>query len=192
MPEIRIPSLETRWLKLPKWVSLPRIVVADTFEFPAACYVPEPKGLLIVDDHAYQLDRGLVVMQSWYAGEATETTLAHEMRHHWQHVVQGPSFGYLWDFNTTTIEDYKALIQDYYTVQPNELDALLFQLKMSPDWCAELWWGYILEKEPSLAGRRPPKKRHFLPHGFEPHRTQPYPVIGGTKCLTRRSARSKN
>jgi hypothetical protein len=121
-----LSCLETRWLKAPKWLPAPTIVVATELTNADGFYAPPPLG--DVFDHGGCFEKakgtGLIVL----AACANEEVLAHEFRHHWQWHC-GVPFDHV-PFNPD--KDYREAVVEFFLKSYTESDALRYELKKVP------------------------------------------------------------
>lgn len=83
----------------------------------------------------YYLDNTIVAVET----ETIAATLAHEFRHHLQHY-----YGYQTVIIEITDSDikydnYNKFIRSYFRRSWSEMDALLFEYKLTPNWLNTLW-----------------------------------------------------
>lgn len=136
MAIIKHPSLELNWLPKQKEVPIPDIVIVDNYDYSGCYYSPE-YAEVILDDRCFSTENGLIVLKS----DTSPSTVAHEFRHHLQH-INGVDFGIVdWDFN----KPYKDAIIEYYTESPTEMDALLYECKHYPDDDNMQWLEWIIK-----------------------------------------------
>lgn len=128
--KIKNPSLELNWLKFPKDISIPDIIIisVDEYDFAGGYYSPNKYSEIYVDGREYTMERGILLIRE----DQNEATISHEFRHHQQMIDFGWKLDeYDYEFNTDN--EYKDAIIDYYTDNIPELDALLYEVKHSPD-----------------------------------------------------------
>jgi hypothetical protein len=127
-----LSCLETRWLKGPKWLPAPTIVVASkTFcgNCDGMCFFPRKE--VFVDGRYYDARNGLLMISE----VAHAGTLAHEYRHHWQWFAgyrkyDGASFECPVGGDYAT---YRAAIVRYFAKSRYEWDALLYEIVKAPE-----------------------------------------------------------
>ncbi len=113
---------DLNWLptSLFKGISYPEVIYEeDTYDNYGGYYTHGTNRLVIVED------------------STVASAIAHEFRHYLQYIngfLEG-SKGSKWKIEGT----YEDSIHKYFTTQPTEMDALLFQVKHANDWCSE-WW----------------------------------------------------
>lgn len=117
-------SLETRWLKLEKWISIPPIVLVDNLgaDCQGKYYSPQYAEIEL-DGRMYPLDDGLIVYRM-DGRDDYPSVLAHEIRHHWQQIR-----GYGYDGVDVDFSDpsqYEKNILKYFLSSKCEMDALLY------------------------------------------------------------------
>lgn len=137
--KISMPSLELNWLKYPKDISIPDIIVIgiDDFDYGGCYYEPE-MGEVWLNETPYTLDRGLLIVRE----DCYESTLCHEFRHHLQLVDMGIEPDVV-EFRTDL--DYKDAIIDYFTQSVTERDALLYELKHFPNDYTLQWYEWLIK-----------------------------------------------
>lgn len=144
------PSLDFNWLPMSvrKGISTPRLLYIDEqhhyggmyyFSMPYHYIIQEPDIDLDLDLY----EGGVVVV----AGEnGAAHTLAHEYRHHWQRETGRLNEGSQFDAGS----DYETSIRRFFTADPHERDALMFQHRLAPDDLSEYWMQIL------YAGKRAP------------------------------------
>lgn len=143
--KVKNPSLELNWLKYPKDVSIPDIVVIgeDDYAYAGCYYEPEEDAEIYVDDKPYGLERGILLIRE----DQFEPTIVHEFRHHLQTIHFGwKPEGHDFDFDN----DYKDSIIKYFTTNKFEMDALLYELKYYPTDVNLEWMEWITKHYENL------------------------------------------
>jgi hypothetical protein len=137
-------GFETRWLKGPKWLSPPSIVIASKqyCRNSDGAFV-SPRAEIEIDGRCYDASKGII----YISANACDGTLAHEFRHHWQYwcglKYDGEPFGAQ---QACSYDDYRVAIVRYFTVSYSESDALLYELKKTPrNNPANAWLDWIRE-----------------------------------------------
>jgi hypothetical protein len=139
--KISIPSLEIRWLKYPKIISPPTIVIVDELDDYSGCYIHPQGGEAWVDGSPHTLRDGLIVAS---AHSNYESTIAHEFRHHMQYVYVGMKFD---SKPLRTDIPYRDAIVKYFTNSMTEMDALQYEMsKVKSDVCME-WYEWIMDTD---------------------------------------------
>jgi len=130
---VELASLELNWLRRrhDKSIPLPRVAIDDSLLYTGLycwpCAEEHP-----VDGELVPLDRGLIVLSTaWIHSDAEAgAALAHEWRHH-QQFHAGWRLGEMAAWNPDG-EGYETAIYRYFTENPKETDALLFEMAASP------------------------------------------------------------
>ena len=142
-------SLETRWLKLEKWITVPEIVVLPNHkdqEYQACFYWPEDNRLLVEDGCDYDMRDGLIIIHATSLDDELPECIAHEMRHVWQYYR-----GWRYDGNTKiSFSDEtkkKQNIIQYFTTSISEMDALQYSLLKAPSQSACEWYEWIIRHQ---------------------------------------------
>jgi hypothetical protein len=133
-----LSSLELRWLKPPKDLSLPLIVVDGSDGFWGVCYAPQ-RGELLIGNRYWPLDKGILHIDVTTPMDPV-ALLVHEFRHHWQN-----KNGWVYDgIGDTTHIGIKLRSQgvvfpateascEYYVQSRSEYDAFCYQHKYRPE-----------------------------------------------------------
>ena len=129
MRRIKLPHRELCWLpnSFLKGLTIPDIYVEEEANQNYSGYYEFEDGighLVIVENEHYA------------------STLAHELRHHWQRTVGNLDQSSAWDPNLT----YEDAIVKYFRTQSWEMDALLFEHKYAKDEINDYWIGLLNEK----------------------------------------------
>lgn len=136
--------LELNWLaKADKYILLPPVIFTDIPE-GGFFHFPEKEDILI-DDKFYPADRGLIAISERYP-EQIESSIAHEWRHLWQYYQHGKPWEVA-EWNLKSPLSYKKQIVKFFTSDPFEYDALLYQLKKAPDDSAREWYEWVINKQ---------------------------------------------
>jgi len=140
--KMKSSCLELNWLaKADKYILLPPVVFADILE--GGYFLFPKKEEVLIDDKYYPADRGLIII-SEINSEKIEATIAHEWRHLWQYYQWGkPEMKSQW--NEESSRSYRKSVIDFFTSDPSEYDALLFELKKAPDDLAREWYEWIIK-----------------------------------------------
>ena len=130
MNKILHPSLELNWLpnSLLKSIPTPEIYTVSTADY-GGCYYH------ICEEYK----RGRIILTEDYFNPGT---IAHEWRHCWQE-NNGSIGSSDWGQHASD-KSYKEAIVSYFTEQPHEMDALLFELKYAPNDGNLQWWEWII------------------------------------------------
>lgn len=132
-----LSSLELRWLKLPKDLSLPLIVLCESANFWGLMHHPE-RGEVLLGHTYYPLDKGVLQINPKSKVNLV-SVMVHEIRHHWQHAN-----GWVYDGISTAAIEERFVKQgivfpwweascEYFNRSRSEKDALMFQHKHAPD-----------------------------------------------------------
>jgi len=132
--------LELNWLaKSDKDILLPIVLFIDNYHAAGEFFSPDPGNEEIIYD-AYPLDRGIIIVNT---NEAISATLAHEWRHAWQHHrgIEYDGVG----LNKYASLSYEQQIIKYFKSSRCEMDALLFEVKKSPDEYNLEWHEWVIK-----------------------------------------------
>lgn len=135
---VKNPSLELNWLpnSFLKGLPTPNIALVSDSGYSGAYYQHQDYAWDDMDLRS----KPLIIIDICITDAAS--TIAHEMRHHWQY-HNGIEFDNVaWNRD---INYYDALIE-YYTKSYTEFDALRFERKFAPDEDNEYIWMIILKK----------------------------------------------
>ena len=107
------------------------------------CYSPQ-EGEYLIGERFYDFSRGVIVISDQFRDDRyIQNAIAHEYRHHWQHVT-GNDFNAPIDFEMKD-EDYKDRIVKFFLSSGDEMDALLFSIKKAPEDVSLQWYEWIME-----------------------------------------------
>lgn len=143
-----IPSLELRWLKPDKGLSLPLIVMANWRSDYGGCYHRPWPYQYEINGRFYDGAKGIIEIVDTAKDKlsiSTGSIIAHEFRHHWQW-HQGLAAGNTENAYNPDI-DYKSTIINYFMKQPKEMDALMFEQKMYPCDVTREWAEWIIKEQ---------------------------------------------
>lgn len=124
-------SIEVNWIRnVDKSLVIPEVVFSS-LNWAGGMYHHPEKNEICIDGKYYDLKYGLIEVSVQFKSLSTESTLAHEWRHHWQ-AYHGwvNDYRFLWP-STFEEDDYDDLILKYFTLNNHEMDALRFQNKYS-------------------------------------------------------------
>jgi hypothetical protein len=113
---IRFPSLEINWLPNSFLKGLDSVKID---------LVSEALG-----SGAYYHGQNLITITEDGDSIYTASTIAHEMRHHWQHTKFGSPKNYV-TWKSLSPFSYEVAIVKFFTSNPIEMDALLFEYKIA-------------------------------------------------------------
>ena len=137
-----IASLELNWLsRSEKSLILPVVVFTEKVTSYGGMYHTPRKGEVLIQEKYYPLDKGLIEISTHFNDDAN--SIAHEFRHHWQ-FLNGWKLqdGIPWDFSFSP-ENYERNIKLYFTSSKSEMDAFLFQCKMTKSYTNDYWKSLI-------------------------------------------------
>jgi len=132
--------IELSWLrKGNKQIPLPEIIFEKLSFASGCCYKPVKRELQI-DNRFWDLSRGLIIVDPSFDDRFLLNGIAHEWRHHWQHMM-GINVVSKWVSGV----DYKKEIIRFFTVNLAEMDALIYSIKKAPDDLSILWYEWIIK-----------------------------------------------
>lgn len=136
---------ELRWVRgIDKDIPFPTIIFDNDHNFSGCYYHPED-SIVNVNGREFELKNGLIIFNIDFGDPST---LAHEWRHHWQWYN-----GWKVDSILPNYEiGYKEAMIEFYSNSISELDALLFEIKKSPDDTNQEWYEWICSRD--VIGRR--------------------------------------
>jgi hypothetical protein len=145
-----LSSLELRWLKPPKSLRLPLIVVCPSPDYWGLQHRVE-KGEVLIGSTYYALDRGILQLNP-DAPMDFVAIMVHEFRHHWQ-----SQNGWKYDgIATSPLEEKfrrKGIVYpaweascEYFNQSKSEKDALYYQHKHRPDMFSEMITDWIKKR----------------------------------------------
>ena len=145
------PSIDTRFV-LRRWkqVSQPMIVYNPNLLDHAGIYIAPTYSVEHICDSELFNDAGIIQISTAKNMEPLliESTIAHELRHHWQHSRGWQYDGIGWPVMRSGVElDYQDAVIQYFTRSRSEMDALRFELWRSKDDCIRSWWDFV---EPTM------------------------------------------
>lgn len=136
-----LPSIELKWLKPDKQISLPDIVYG---RIPSQGAYYEPRWAEVeIDGRNYSLEKGLIVIDD-SPDALIKSTLAHEFRHHMQYLHGVFEIYDVKLFNRNI--PYNDAIIDFFTTCPYEFDALIYEMKYDHNWCNDYWLNLLINK----------------------------------------------
>lgn len=142
MVELQYPSLEYNWLPTSflKGVTIPRTIVLEDSEGFGGCYwKPQPESYM-VEGKFINFARGVIGVCHKTGNDGS--TLAHELRHHWQYLNDWENDNYTpWHY---LHGDYEDRIVYYFTTNATEMDALMFERKVQSTPLTDYWWDLIM------------------------------------------------
>lgn len=152
---VRNPSLELRWLPRSMLVQIPYYPAVVFREgvggshYAAGIWTPE----MFFDCEGLDIDtvRGVLVIGS----EQPASTLAHEVRHHWQwtnklYAEKMTRWGFPSDCPSGS--PYWGAITTFYSYAAHEHDALRFQMKYAPTDLGVEWWIHLEKQKRGFFG----------------------------------------
>lgn len=140
----KIPSnyLELNWLsKRYKGISLPLIIFDDSILDYVGFYMSPMKQEILINDRLYPLDYGLIYINDTMDYNSIVNTIAHEFRHHWQHMMNWKYDGIGWELDCNLT--FEQQIKEYFRNSKCEMDALLYSNKIYPCDCTLEWNEWI-------------------------------------------------
>lgn len=120
-----------------KQVPLPLVAYESGLGYAGEYWSPDPEGVLWVGEIEVLIPGGAIILGS----DPGPGTLAHEFRHHLQ-FLRG-------ELRRNTVPP-SAPKREYFA-QPNEADALAFELRFAPEWVALTWAEELRFATPSRA-----------------------------------------
>ena len=146
MDIVKYNSLELNWMpnSVKKHMKMPQVVYVDNLDGIGAFYVRPQREPYLYDDIEVNAVDGLLVVGYEEDDDIYISSIAHEWRHHWQHHNGWTlDYGGGYDYDFSTDEIYKAEIVRYFTDNKHELDALLFETKIHPDYSNTQWLDWV-------------------------------------------------
>ena len=141
-PSWQLRRFFRRWRDIP----VPVVVESASGDFGGRYFHPG-QGEVLLDGHLYvPLDRGVIEINITHH-EGYASTMAHEWRHHVQ-MHTGHHDGQSSSWNAG--EDYWDAILAYFSGNPLELDALIFEATEEPSPGPLEWIDWIRENDPHL------------------------------------------
>jgi hypothetical protein len=146
MNTVKHSSIDLNWLyRKSKQTTLPKLVYIDEHSEYGGFYVEPNYYPFIYQGKEFQADKGILFV---VADDTYRSTMAHEWRHHWQKLngwnLDYDEFDY--DF-TGQYKSYKSEIVRYFTENKHEMDALLFEVKHTPNYVNLEWFRWIKESQ---------------------------------------------
>lgn len=118
-------SLELNWIrkKVDKTIPMPEVMFYPLTGASGKYYTPRRSELFDLDGKPHDMRYGVIVINPKY--NKTESTIAHEWRHHWQH-FHGIKFE-ISDLKTFGKIKFSQSLINYFRTSKTEKDALRFQ-----------------------------------------------------------------
>jgi hypothetical protein len=124
-----------------KQIPLPKLLFTEGYSAGGCCYRPW-NGELYFQEKYYDLTKGLIIVNVEQAS-SIEACLVHE----WRHLYQTYAFGINDEVRSWKNEDssssYKQKIVSYFRLNWRELDALRYEIKITPNECNLEWANWL-------------------------------------------------